>query len=59
MGLKLSLALAEGLTAPALAGLARRIGARSPQVVALVAWAVAVAPGGSFFGQIDVWGRWG
>jgi hypothetical protein len=54
--LKASLALAETLTIVALAALARGAGARRPHVIALGAWAIAIAPGGAFFGQIDVWG---
>ena len=56
LALKASLALAETLTIFALAALARGLGARRPHAIALGAWAIAIAPGGAFFGQIDVWG---
>lgn len=54
--LKATLALAETLTIFALAALARGVGARRPHAIALGTWAIAIAPGGAFFGQIDVWG---
>ncbi|MCU0675323.1 MAG: hypothetical protein MUE69_21330, partial [Myxococcota bacterium] len=54
--LKVTLALAETLTIFALAALARGVGARRPHTIALGAWAIAIAPGGAFFGQVDVWG---
>lgn len=54
--LKATLALAETSTIFALAALARGVGAHRPRAIALGAWAIAIAPGGAFFGQIDVWG---
>lgn len=54
--LKVTLALAETSTIFALAALARSVGAHRPRAIALGAWAIALAPGGAFFGQIDVWG---
>lgn len=54
--LKLTLALAEVLTIFSLAMLAGSVGVRRPRWIALGAWAIAIAPGGAFFGQIDVWG---
>ncbi len=56
LALKATLALGETLTVFALAAVAREIGARRPHAIALGAWAIAIAPGGAFFGQIDVWG---
>ena len=54
--LKLTLALAEVLTIFSLAVLAGSVGVRRPRWIALGAWAIAIAPGGACFGQIDVWG---
>jgi len=54
--LKATLALGETLTLFALAAVARAVGARRPHAIAFGAWAIAIAPGGAFFGQIDVWG---
>ncbi len=56
LALKGTLALAEGLATWWLARLGERLGLRRPRAMALLVWAVAVAPGGAFFGQIDVWG---